>query len=232
VSGRGAAIILYQSLTDATALIRKKLAGERHRPAIISRVAPMEQLTVTDVVANPVLAEVIRSGFVESRHRGTVVALAADGTFAFTAGIANAPVFPQSFPKTPARLSSIARQPDEDVEEEQDGDDGDGDVEMERPGRTPTPPYVSLAFVCLLFRSHSSSHRPSPPKGKRTRPTTRSERKSAEYVEDSDNESVPASKVSRPLFVCLFSTNPPFLRSLNRLVPATPPRNPVNLALP
>ncbi|HEX4089962.1 MAG TPA: asparaginase, partial [Trebonia sp.] len=37
-----------------------------------------------------------RSGFVESRHRGTVVALAADGTFAFTAGIANAPVFPRS----------------------------------------------------------------------------------------------------------------------------------------
>ena len=49
-----------------------------------------------DVAANPVLAEVIRSGFVESRHRGTVVAIAADGTFAFTAGIANAPVFPRS----------------------------------------------------------------------------------------------------------------------------------------
>ncbi|KAJ7196480.1 hypothetical protein GGX14DRAFT_574807 [Mycena pura] len=92
--------------------------------------------------------------------------------------LANAPVFPQSFPKTPARLSSIARQPDEDVEEEQDGDDGDGAVEMERPGRSPTPP-------------------PSPSKGKRSRPTTRSERKSAEYVEDSDNESVPASKVAK-----------------------------------
>jgi len=51
---------------------------------------------VGDVAANPVLAEVIRSGFVESRHRGTVVAIAADGTFAFTAGIANAPVFPRS----------------------------------------------------------------------------------------------------------------------------------------
>jgi len=51
---------------------------------------------VVDVAANPVLAEVIRSGFVESRHRGTVVAIAADGTFAFTAGIANAPVFPRS----------------------------------------------------------------------------------------------------------------------------------------
>ena len=60
------------------------------------RVTPLEQLSVGDVAANPVLAEVIRSGFVESRHRGTVVALAADGTFAFTAGIANAPVFPRS----------------------------------------------------------------------------------------------------------------------------------------
>ena len=38
----------------------------------------MEEMSVSDVVANPVLAEVIRSGFVESRHRGTIVALAAD----------------------------------------------------------------------------------------------------------------------------------------------------------
>jgi len=51
---------------------------------------------VSDVAPNPVLAEVIRSGFVESRHRGTVVALAPDGTFAFTAGSANSPVFPRS----------------------------------------------------------------------------------------------------------------------------------------
>jgi L-asparaginase II len=60
------------------------------------RVTPLEQLSVSDVAANPVLAEVIRSGFVESRHRGTVVALAPDGMFAFTAGSANAPVFPRS----------------------------------------------------------------------------------------------------------------------------------------
>jgi L-asparaginase II len=59
-------------------------------------VTPLEQLSVSDVAANPVLAEVIRSGFVESRHRGTVVALAPDGTFAFTVGSANAPVFPRS----------------------------------------------------------------------------------------------------------------------------------------
>ena len=60
------------------------------------QVTPLEQLSVSDVAANPVLAEVIRSGFVESRHRGTVVALAPDGMFAFTAGSANAPVFPRS----------------------------------------------------------------------------------------------------------------------------------------
>jgi L-asparaginase II len=49
-----------------------------------------------DLSANPVLAEVIRSGFTESRHRGAVAALHADGTFAFTAGNANTPVFPRS----------------------------------------------------------------------------------------------------------------------------------------
>ena len=114
--------------------------------------------------------------------------------------LANAPTFPQSPRKTPARLSSIAHQQDDDGEEEQDEGDGDGDVEMERSGKTPSPPYVSFHSLSS-FRPYSSPHRPSPPKGKRTRPTTRSERKSTEYVEDSDNESVPASKVSRPLFV-------------------------------
>ena len=72
------------------------------------RVTPLEQLSVGDVATNPVLAEVIRSGFVESRHRGTVVALAADGTFAFTAGIANAPVFPRSSNK-PLQAAAMIR---------------------------------------------------------------------------------------------------------------------------
>jgi L-asparaginase II len=56
----------------------------------------LEQLSPADVAVNPVLAEVVRSGFVESRHRGAVAALAADGTFAFTAGSANTPVYPRS----------------------------------------------------------------------------------------------------------------------------------------
>ena len=56
----------------------------------------LEQLSPGDVSVNPVLAEVIRSGFVESRHRGAIAALAADGTFAFTAGSANTPISPRS----------------------------------------------------------------------------------------------------------------------------------------
>jgi len=56
----------------------------------------LEQLSPGDVSVNPVLAEVIRSGFVESRHRGAIAALASDGTFAFTVGSANSPIFPRS----------------------------------------------------------------------------------------------------------------------------------------
>jgi len=68
----------------------------------------LEQLSASDVSVNPVLAEVVRSGFVESRHRGVVVALAANGTFAFTAGSANAPVFPRSANK-PLQAAAMLR---------------------------------------------------------------------------------------------------------------------------
>jgi L-asparaginase II len=43
-----------------------------------------------------VIAEVVRSGFVEGIHTGTVVALAADGAVALSAGDPTAPVFPRS----------------------------------------------------------------------------------------------------------------------------------------
>ncbi|MGK5556695.1 asparaginase [Actinomadura kijaniata] len=46
--------------------------------------------------AAPVLVEVERSGFVESRHRGSAVGLAADGTVAVTAGTPDEPIFPRS----------------------------------------------------------------------------------------------------------------------------------------
>jgi L-asparaginase II len=68
----------------------------------------LEQLSVSDVVANPVLAEVIRSGFVESRHRGSIVAIAPDGTYAFTAGSANTPVYPRSSNK-PLQAAAMLR---------------------------------------------------------------------------------------------------------------------------
>jgi L-asparaginase II len=45
---------------------------------------------------NPVLVEVERSGFVESRHRGSVAGLAADGSPAVRLGSPDEPVFPRS----------------------------------------------------------------------------------------------------------------------------------------
>ncbi|TDD74522.1 asparaginase [Actinomadura rubrisoli] len=45
---------------------------------------------------NPVLVEVERSGFVESRHRGAAVGLAADGSVAVRAGTPEEPIFPRS----------------------------------------------------------------------------------------------------------------------------------------
>jgi L-asparaginase II len=68
----------------------------------------LEQMSPADVAVNPVLAEVVRSGFVESRHRGAVAALAADGTFAFTAGSANTPVYPRSANK-PLQAAAMLR---------------------------------------------------------------------------------------------------------------------------
>ncbi|MFI0410801.1 asparaginase [Actinomadura sp. 3N508] len=46
--------------------------------------------------SNPVLVEVERSGFVESRHRGAAVGLAADGTVVVRAGDPDVPIFPRS----------------------------------------------------------------------------------------------------------------------------------------
>jgi L-asparaginase II len=45
---------------------------------------------------NPVLAEVWRSGFLESVHRGALVVLAADGSVTFAAGDVDRPVLPRS----------------------------------------------------------------------------------------------------------------------------------------
>ncbi|MCX2969295.1 MULTISPECIES: asparaginase [Streptomyces] len=46
--------------------------------------------------APPVLAEVVRSGFVEGRHRGSLVVLGADGAVEWALGDVTSPVFPRS----------------------------------------------------------------------------------------------------------------------------------------
>jgi L-asparaginase II len=55
-----------------------------------------------------VLAEVIRSGFAESQHRGTAVGLAADGHVLYTAGAAAEPMFPRSANK-PLQAAAMLR---------------------------------------------------------------------------------------------------------------------------
>ncbi len=45
---------------------------------------------------NPVLADVIRSGFAESRHRGAIAVVASDGTTIHSAGAVDVPIFPRS----------------------------------------------------------------------------------------------------------------------------------------
>ena len=56
----------------------------------------------------PVLAEVIRSGFTESRHRGSVLALGADGTPVLRAGQVSQPMFPRSANK-PLQAAALLR---------------------------------------------------------------------------------------------------------------------------
>ncbi|UGY92877.1 asparaginase [Streptomyces gobiensis] len=56
----------------------------------------------------PVLAEVVRSGFVEGRHRGSLVALAADGSVDWSLGDVSSPVYPRSSNK-PMQAAAVLR---------------------------------------------------------------------------------------------------------------------------
>ncbi|MEV8529327.1 asparaginase [Streptomyces sp. NPDC052000] len=56
----------------------------------------------------PVLAEVVRSGFVEGHHRGSLVVLAADGSVELALGDPTAPVFPRSSNK-PMQAAAVLR---------------------------------------------------------------------------------------------------------------------------
>ncbi|MEO3753462.1 asparaginase [Streptomyces sp. B6B3] len=70
----------------------------------------------TPGAAPPVLAEVVRSGFVESRHRGSLVVLGPDGSVERALGDVVSPVFPRSSNKpmqAAAMLAAGARLADE-----------------------------------------------------------------------------------------------------------------------
>ncbi len=58
--------------------------------------------------APPVLAEVVRSGFVEGRHRGSLVLLDADGAVELALGDVTRPVFPRSSNK-PMQAAGVLR---------------------------------------------------------------------------------------------------------------------------
>ncbi|WP_371653462.1 MULTISPECIES: asparaginase [unclassified Streptomyces] len=62
----------------------------------------------TDTLIPPVLAEVVRSGFVEGHHRGSLVVLAADGSVELALGDPAAPVFPRSSNK-PMQAAAVLR---------------------------------------------------------------------------------------------------------------------------
>ena len=74
--------------------------------------AALGQETATE---NPVLAEVVRSGFTESRHRGAIAAVGPDGAVllstgavALRAGAADTPIFPRSSNK-PMQAAAMLR---------------------------------------------------------------------------------------------------------------------------
>ncbi|MQY16322.1 hypothetical protein SRB5_65200 [Streptomyces sp. RB5] len=56
----------------------------------------------------PILAKVVRSGFVESRHHGSLVVLAADGSVERALGDVTSPVFPRSSNK-PMQAAAVLR---------------------------------------------------------------------------------------------------------------------------
>src|ERR1039458_10145937 len=57
---------------------------------------------------NPVVAQVVRSGFAESWHRGVVAGLGADGTQVMRAGQTDVPFLPRSANK-PLQAAAILR---------------------------------------------------------------------------------------------------------------------------
>jgi L-asparaginase II len=65
---------------------------------------------------NPLLAEVVRSGFAESRHRGAIAVVDPDGTVVLRAGAVDSPIFPRSSNKPMQAAAMLHRGLDLDGE--------------------------------------------------------------------------------------------------------------------
>jgi L-asparaginase II len=74
----------------------------------VSGVLPSDGPRVAGTSTSPVLAEVVRSGFVESVHRGVLVALDSGGKPLLRAGTVDTPVFPRSSNK-PLQAAAMVR---------------------------------------------------------------------------------------------------------------------------
>ncbi|MCF2526879.1 asparaginase [Yinghuangia soli] len=68
---------------------------------------PSSPAAISAADASPVLAEVVRSGFVEGWHRGALVALEADGSVAFSIGDATRPIFARSATKPAQAVAAL-----------------------------------------------------------------------------------------------------------------------------
>ncbi|MCK1798202.1 asparaginase [Streptomyces sp. XM4193] len=78
-------------------------------PSASSAAAPSAGAPSADApAAPPVLAEIVRSGFVEGYHRGSMVVTAADGSVDYALGDVDSPIFPRSCNK-PLQAAAVLR---------------------------------------------------------------------------------------------------------------------------
>ena len=92
---------------------RGRLVGGRHAcdcaTATSDRAgAPLpEWVRSTLVAASEILVDIVRSGFVEGHHRGSVVALTADGSVDWSIGDVTSPIYPRSCNKPVQALGML-----------------------------------------------------------------------------------------------------------------------------
>lgn len=76
--------------------------------SVMSVISVSSESRISAAAAPPVLAEAVRSGFVESRHRGSLVLLDPGGAVELALGEVTAPVFPRSSNK-PMQAAGVLR---------------------------------------------------------------------------------------------------------------------------